>query len=71
MFNHFYSERDKLYIIYKAGLLHLLYQNFLECSGPSELAKTFKGRKHYYTKMDMIENSYLKRTFLINKKALK
>ena len=31
MFNHFYSERDKLAIIYKAGLSHLLYQNILVC----------------------------------------
>ena len=36
MFNHFYSERDKLAIIYKAGLSHLLYQNIFDCSGPSE-----------------------------------
>lgn len=36
MFNHFYSEKDKLDIIYKAGLSHLLYQNILDCSGPKD-----------------------------------
>ena len=36
MFNHFYLERDKLAIIYKSGLSHLLYQNILDCSGPSK-----------------------------------
>ena len=35
MFNHFYSEKYKLSIIYKSGLSHLLYQNILNCSGPN------------------------------------
>ncbi|MBQ9609478.1 MAG: TetR/AcrR family transcriptional regulator [Lachnospiraceae bacterium] len=34
MFKHFYKEKDKLKIIYKSELSHLLYQNILNCTGP-------------------------------------
>lgn len=35
-FNHFFSHKDKLEIIYNASLSHLLYKNILDCSGPKD-----------------------------------